>query len=120
MCCCDAKDLIVLYKQNAEYDVRISDWSSDVCSSGLSSIRSELLETRDFVTFHLAPLKGAAARNKGMALFPRKIGGRYAMIARHDNESLHLIMSDDLHEWGHGEVIVKTKDRQSTRLNSSH
>ena len=72
-----------------------------------SGIRSELIETRDFVTFHLAPLKGAAARNKGMALFPRKIGGRYAMIARHDNESLHLILSDDLHEWGLGEVIVK-------------
>src|SRR3546814_10545902 len=44
-----------------------------------------------------------------MALFPRKIGGRYAMIARHDNESLHLILSDDLHEWGLGEVIVKPK-----------
>lgn len=70
-------------------------------------IRSELLETRDFVTFHLTPLKGTAARNKGMALFPRKIGGRYAMIARHDNESLHLILSDSVHEWGLGEVIVK-------------
>src|SRR3546814_20513885 len=44
-----------------------------------------------------------------MALFPRKIGGRYAMIARHDNEILHLILSDDLHEWGLGEVIVKPK-----------
>ncbi len=74
-----------------------------------SGIRSELIETRDFVTFHLAPLKGAAAHNKGMALFPRKIGGRYAMIARHDNESLHLILSDDLHEWSLGEVIVKPK-----------
>jgi predicted GH43/DUF377 family glycosyl hydrolase len=71
------------------------------------SIRSELLETKDFVSFRLAPLKGPAAHNKGMALFPRKIGGRYAMIARHDNENLHLIYSDDLHEWGIGTAIVK-------------
>lgn len=72
-------------------------------------IRSELLETSDFLSFRLAPLKGPAARNKGMALFPRKIGGRYAMIARHDNESLHLITSDTLHDWGLGKVIVKPK-----------
>src|SRR3546814_14090430 len=52
-------------------------------------IRSELLETKDFVSFRLAPLKGAAARNKGMALFPRQIGGRYALIVRHDHENLH-------------------------------
>jgi predicted GH43/DUF377 family glycosyl hydrolase len=71
------------------------------------SIRSELLETLDFVSFRIAPLKGPAARNKGMALFPRKIGGRYAMIARHDNENLHLIYSDDLCEWGIGTAIVK-------------
>jgi hypothetical protein len=44
------------------------------------AIRSELIETSDFVSFRLAPLRGTAARNKGMALFPRKIGGKYAMI----------------------------------------
>ncbi|GGN52430.1 glycosidase [Novosphingobium indicum] len=74
-----------------------------------NSIRSELLETTDFVSFRLIPLKGAAASNKGMALFPRKIGGRYAMIARHDNESLHLIYSDDLHEWSLGTPILKPR-----------
>ena len=70
-------------------------------------IRSEMLETTDFITFKMTPLKGPAARNKGMALFPRKIGGRYAMIARHDNENLHLIYSDDLHEWGLGQAVLK-------------
>jgi predicted GH43/DUF377 family glycosyl hydrolase len=63
------------------------------------AIRSEIIETTDFVSFRLTPLKGAAARNKGMGLFPRKIGGRYAMIGRHDNESLYLIFSDDLYTW---------------------
>ncbi len=71
------------------------------------AIRSELLETQDFVSFRLSPLKGAAARNKGMALFPRKIDGRYAMIARYDNENLHLITSDNLHDWSLGTPLIK-------------
>ncbi|WP_172341044.1 glycoside hydrolase family 130 protein [Novosphingobium sp. SG751A] len=69
-------------------------------------IRSELLETRDFRSFRLIALRGPAADSKGMALFPRKIGGRYAMIARHDHESLHLIYSDDLLEWDLGTPIL--------------
>jgi len=73
------------------------------------AIRSELIETHDFMSFRLAPLKGAAARNKGMALFPRKIGGRYAMIARQDNENLYLIYSDDLYTWDGGQAILKPK-----------
>jgi predicted GH43/DUF377 family glycosyl hydrolase len=71
------------------------------------AIRSELIETRDFMSFRLAPLKGSAARNKGMALFPRKIGGKYAMIARQDNENLYLIYSDDLYTWDGGQAILK-------------
>ena len=69
-------------------------------------IRSEMLETKDFLSFRMMPLEGPAARNKGMALFPRKIDGRYAMIARHDNENLHLILSDDLTSWGLGKVVL--------------
>jgi predicted GH43/DUF377 family glycosyl hydrolase len=71
------------------------------------AIRSELIETADFMSFRLTPLKGAAARNKGMALFPRKIDGKYAMIARQDNENLYLIYSDDLYTWDGGQAILK-------------
>jgi predicted GH43/DUF377 family glycosyl hydrolase len=71
------------------------------------AIRSELIETLDFTRFRLTPLKGAAACNKGMALFPRKIDGRYAMIARQDNENLYLIYSDDLYTWSGGHAILK-------------
>jgi len=71
------------------------------------AIRSELLQTTDFVNFRLTPLKGAAARNKGMALFPRRIDSRYAMIARQDNENLYLIMSDDLYDWDGGVAILR-------------
>ena len=56
----------------------------------------------DFGSFRMSPLDGSAARNKGMALFPRKIDGRYAMIGRQDNENLYLIYSDDLHTWDGG------------------
>jgi predicted GH43/DUF377 family glycosyl hydrolase len=70
------------------------------------SIRSELLQTDDFVTFRMRPLRGSAARNKGMALFPRKIDGRYAMIGRQDNENLYLIYSDDLDTWDGGQPIL--------------
>jgi predicted GH43/DUF377 family glycosyl hydrolase len=71
------------------------------------AIRSELIETRDFLSFRMSPLRGTAARNKGMALFPRKIDGKYAMIARQDNENLYLIYSDDLHQWDGGQAILK-------------
>jgi predicted GH43/DUF377 family glycosyl hydrolase len=71
------------------------------------TIRSELIETSDFVSFRMTPLRGNAARNKGMALFPRKIGGKYAMIARQDNENLYLIYSDDLYTWDGGQAILK-------------
>jgi predicted GH43/DUF377 family glycosyl hydrolase len=71
------------------------------------AIRSELLQTHDFLSFRMSPLTGAAAKNKGMALFPRRIDGRYAMIARQDNENLYLIYSDDLYSWDGGVAILK-------------
>ena len=71
------------------------------------AIRSELLQTDDFVTFRMRPLGGSAARNKGMALFPRKLDGRYAMIGRQDNENLYLIYSDDLNTWDGGQPILR-------------
>jgi len=72
-----------------------------------AAIRSELIETSDFLSFRMSPLQGAAARNKGMALFPRRIDGKYAMIARQDNENLYLVYSGDLHRWEGGQAILK-------------
>ena len=67
-------------------------------------IQSEMLRTRDFRSFDLIPMSGPAARNKGMALFPRRIGGDYAMIGRQDGENLFLLRSDNLTHWGEGEL----------------
>jgi predicted GH43/DUF377 family glycosyl hydrolase len=72
-----------------------------------TAIRSELIETTDFLTFRMSPLRGSAAKNKGMALFPRKIDGTYAMIGRQDNENLYLIHSGDLYSWDGGVAILK-------------
>ena len=69
-------------------------------------IQSEMLRTRDFRSFDLIPMTGPAARNKGMALFPRRIGGDYAMIGRQDGENLFLLRSDSLTDWGEGERIL--------------
>jgi len=62
-------------------------------------ITPELLRTDDFLRFRFIPIQGKAVRNKGMALFPRRIGGQYAMLARLDGESLQLSRSDNLQTW---------------------
>jgi predicted GH43/DUF377 family glycosyl hydrolase len=87
-------------------DGRTTFYATYTAYSG-RAIRSELLETTDFRSFRMMPLAGTAARNKGMALFPRKIDGRYAMIARQDNENLYLIYSDDLYTWDGGRSILQ-------------
>jgi predicted GH43/DUF377 family glycosyl hydrolase len=70
------------------------------------NIASEMLMTRDFRTFELKPMAGSAARNKGMALFPRKVGGAYAMIGRQDGENLFFLRSDDLLHWDEGTPLL--------------
>ena len=62
-------------------------------------ILPQLIETTDFLHFHVSTLNGLAVQNKGMALFPRKIDGRYAMLSRQDDENLFLMFSDRLHFW---------------------
>jgi predicted GH43/DUF377 family glycosyl hydrolase len=67
----------------------------------------QMLETKDFLNFHFRTLQGAAVQNKGMALFPRRIGGRYVMLSRQDNENIRLMFSDDIHRWDSSEVLVR-------------
>lgn len=82
------------------------EWLGTYTAYSGSTIRSELLRTRDFRTFVLAPLSGTAARNKGMALFPRKISGEYMMIGRQDGENLFLLRSRQIDQWGEGELLL--------------
>jgi predicted GH43/DUF377 family glycosyl hydrolase len=64
-----------------------------------TDIAQQLLETTDFVRFTSSPLVGPAAANKGLALFPRRIDGRFCALSRSDRESNAIAMSDDLHHW---------------------
>lgn len=70
-------------------------------------IMPELVETSDFLRFRFITLNGPGAQNKGMALFPRKIDGRYAMLSRQDNENIHLMFSDNVHFWNERTLLLK-------------
>jgi predicted GH43/DUF377 family glycosyl hydrolase len=70
-------------------------------------ILPELVETTDFLCFRFITLNGPAAENKGMALFPRKIDGLYAMLSRQDNENIYIMFSDDVHFWKERQILVK-------------
>jgi predicted GH43/DUF377 family glycosyl hydrolase len=72
-------------------------------------ILPQFLETTDFLHFKFITLNGSAARNKGMALFPRKIKGQYAMLGRQDYENIYVIFSDHLHFWDDAKLVLKPK-----------
>jgi predicted GH43/DUF377 family glycosyl hydrolase len=85
--------------------VRFTDGAEPACCATYtafdgSGVASHLLETADFRTFSVSPLAGPATRNKGMALFPRRIDGRYAALSRWDRESNAIAYSSDRHRWG--------------------
>jgi predicted GH43/DUF377 family glycosyl hydrolase len=67
----------------------------------------QLLETPDFVNFKFTTLNGPGVQNKGMALFPRKIKGRFAMLSRQDDENILLMFSDNLHFWHTPKLLLK-------------
>ena len=82
------------------------EWIGTYTAYNGSQIQSELMRTRDFRAFDLVPMTGAASRNKGMALFPRKVDGRYMMIGRSDGENVFLLKSEDLTHWDDGQKIL--------------
>ncbi|MGC7845472.1 glycoside hydrolase family 130 protein [Desulforudis sp. 1088] len=69
------------------------------------TIASKILETDDFLKFKSTTLVGRAARNKGLALFPRRINGRYAALARMDNESNYIAYTDNIYCWEEAQLI---------------
>jgi predicted GH43/DUF377 family glycosyl hydrolase len=87
--------------------------AADGCSSYLGTytafdgvgIAPHLLRTTDLATFELSRLSGSAAKNKGMALFPRTVGGKYLALSRWDRENNTLATSDDLLHWEDAGVL---------------
>ncbi len=82
------------------------EWIGTYTAYSGSTIRSELLRTKDFRRFLLEPIEGRAGRNKGMALFPQKIGGHYAMVGRQDGKNLFLLRSRRIDRWDSEGVLL--------------
>jgi predicted GH43/DUF377 family glycosyl hydrolase len=66
----------------------------------------QLLETPNFVHFRFSTLNGPAVQNKGMALFPRKVNGRYAMLSRQDDENIFIMFSNDIRFWEDPKLLL--------------
>ena len=71
------------------------------------AILPRLVETYDFTRFRMLTLQGPGVQDKGMALFPRRVDGRYAMLSRQDGENLHLMYSDDARHWSGPHILLR-------------
>jgi predicted GH43/DUF377 family glycosyl hydrolase len=72
-------------------------------------VSCEMLTTERFSEFLLTPLHGAASTQKGLAIFPRRIDGKYAAIGRLDHETLYFLQSQDKFEWRDGRRFMAPK-----------
>lgn len=73
-------------------------------------VLSQLIETQDFQTFNIITLNGEGVKNKGMALFPRKVNDKYAMLSRQDGENNYIMFSDNLHFWQKATLIQEPQE----------
>ena len=74
------------------------------------AILPQFIETQDFLHFRVLTLNGGAVQTKGMALFPRRIGGRYSMLSRQDDQNILIMFSDSLHYWSNPQVILRPSE----------
>ncbi len=79
-------------------------------------VLSMLLTTADFRKIEIHTLNGACVQNKGMALFPRKINGHYAMCSRIDGRNIYLMFSDFIHFWESAQLLASPKHPWEYRL----
>jgi predicted GH43/DUF377 family glycosyl hydrolase len=118
----DPSEFVIFPNSDAEShgieDMRLVRFHSDdgeICYYGVytaydgSNTMPQILETSGFHTAKIRTLGGRYALNKGMALFPRKVGGRYLMLGRLDNENLFLLRSDDVLFWNEAELLLRPK-----------
>jgi predicted GH43/DUF377 family glycosyl hydrolase len=87
-----------------EDDGSVTYYGTSVAFDGYHTL-PQLIETQDFLKLRVHTLNGARAQNKGMALFPRRIHGHYAMCSRIDGENLYIMYSDIIHFWETAEML---------------
>jgi predicted GH43/DUF377 family glycosyl hydrolase len=85
-------------------DGRVTYYATYTAFDG-HQILPQLLETDDFVEFEVTTLSGPAAHNKGIAIFPRRIGGRYVALGRQDNVNNYIMTSDDVRAWPEATLV---------------
>ncbi|MHA4847723.1 glycoside hydrolase family 130 protein [Flavitalea antarctica] len=73
------------------------------------TILPKLLETKDFYHFKVLPIHGEVAQNKGMALFPRKVNGKYVMLCRIDGVNNYIAFSDNINVWRKADILQTPK-----------
>ncbi|NOZ20882.1 MAG: glycosidase [Planctomycetes bacterium] len=95
--------------------VRFVDEDGSICYYGTYTaynghqILPQIIESHDPGLAQVHTLNGKFAQNKGMALFPRKIDGYYAMIGRADGENLFFLQSDNVHFWNEAKLLQEPK-----------
>ncbi len=101
---------------NGIEDVRFVEFTNDdgtIVYYGLytafdgKAITPQLIKTTDFLHFEISRLSGTAVQNKGMALFPKKINNKYAMISRQDGENIYIMSSDKIHSWNDKTMLLE-------------
>jgi len=85
-------------------DGRATYYATYTAYNGLR-ILPQLIETSDFRYFKVNTLNGKCVQNKGMALFPRKVGGKFMMSGRIDGENIYLLASDNVHFWNDAKLL---------------
>jgi predicted GH43/DUF377 family glycosyl hydrolase len=86
-------------------DGRVTYYATYTAYDGFR-ILPQLIETEDFMHFRMSTMSGPTAYHKGLALFPRKIGGEYAAVSRHDQETTFVMRSDSLRNWANAEAVL--------------
>ncbi len=72
-------------------------------------IKSQLFETKDFLNFQIHSLTGKAVADKGMAIFPEKVNGKYVIISRQGGENISIMFSDDPFHWENFQLLMEPK-----------
>lgn len=91
-----------------ENDGTIKYYATYTAYNGFS-IMPKLIVTKDFYHFKIMPIHGENAQNKGMALFPRKLNGKYAMLSRLDGINNYIMFSKDINIWNEAKMIQEPK-----------
>lgn len=89
-------------------DGRVAYYATYTAYNGFR-VLPQLIETTDFRHFKMNTLNGRCVQNKGMALFPRKLGEQFVMASRLDGENIYLLRSDNIHFWNESKLVHRPK-----------